>query len=341
MVPAQSLRPGVTIAVMIAAVILAHVDSLPAKDAVSKQVAMLVERLGSMNYRHREDAQRGLLAIGPAAIGPLRAAVDDPDLEVSLRARQLLQGLECRTMWSGTVIRFPSVPVRASDLLDAIERQSAARVGLHELVHKAGDPQIATQQLEIEFWPAVERVAAHLNAAALWQFNTCGNSSLVLRTDINRLAVAYQGALRCEVVSCKPCPTSSREDERAVRTVELTLRLSWEPKLDVISVQSQPRLCWSTAFGRSSDARFSTNSGQWQQTAGNLPCCTVTVPLAVDAERSGLPRLESIAWGLIALGPGGVHDRRTVQFDFEAISLPLSTSRPHVPADPLEARREL
>ncbi len=58
------------------------------------RVQELIRRLGSDAFDARREAVQQIVAIGAAAIGPLKAAVKDPDPEIAYRARQALQELE-------------------------------------------------------------------------------------------------------------------------------------------------------------------------------------------------------------------------------------------------------
>jgi hypothetical protein len=67
-------------------------DAPPSKQALARAFA-LIEQLGDDSYRRREAASAALLKIGPAAVGPLRAALTSPDPEVQCRAREILEKL--------------------------------------------------------------------------------------------------------------------------------------------------------------------------------------------------------------------------------------------------------
>jgi uncharacterized protein (TIGR03067 family) len=60
------------------------------------RVAGLVRQLGHDRYAQREEASRQLVAIGEAALGPLRKATSDPDPEVGRRARLVIQAIAAR-----------------------------------------------------------------------------------------------------------------------------------------------------------------------------------------------------------------------------------------------------
>jgi outer membrane protein assembly factor BamB len=64
------------------------------RDADRANVQTLIRQLGDSSYRAREKASDSLVAVGPLARPFLRAAINDPDLEIARRAEQCLEQLE-------------------------------------------------------------------------------------------------------------------------------------------------------------------------------------------------------------------------------------------------------
>jgi hypothetical protein len=70
--------------------VLAFIRSRTLSDEQFRQLADLVRRLGASAYSEREKASRELIAAGRPALPYLRQAVNDPDLEISRRARRCI-----------------------------------------------------------------------------------------------------------------------------------------------------------------------------------------------------------------------------------------------------------
>lgn len=62
-------------------------------DADRERVADLIKQLGSDSFAVRHKASTDLVALGPAALAPLRRALNDPDEEVKQRARDCMAAL--------------------------------------------------------------------------------------------------------------------------------------------------------------------------------------------------------------------------------------------------------
>jgi outer membrane protein assembly factor BamB/HEAT repeat protein len=63
-------------------------------DADRRKIADLIRRMGDDSYSVREKASQEILLVGPAALGQLREATKDADLEVSKRARAAVEIIE-------------------------------------------------------------------------------------------------------------------------------------------------------------------------------------------------------------------------------------------------------
>ena len=63
-------------------------------DALSAQIAELIEQLGDAKYVIRERAQSELQRIGPKALDELTKAQENDDVEISMRAHYLLGSIK-------------------------------------------------------------------------------------------------------------------------------------------------------------------------------------------------------------------------------------------------------
>jgi hypothetical protein len=110
------------------------------------QIAEWVAALGAPQYSQREAATRGLIEAGPAALEPLRKAIDSGDLEVSTRAievaRAMLGGEDAAVTTAAEAFLQslaegddPSLAHMAESTLDfhALGRAEAARAELEAL----------------------------------------------------------------------------------------------------------------------------------------------------------------------------------------------------------------
>jgi hypothetical protein len=76
---------------LIVAVLLGAAPAVAPPPSQTADIALLVERLGSGDFRQREEASRALEALGEPALPALARAAGSPDLEVRRRAVHLLK----------------------------------------------------------------------------------------------------------------------------------------------------------------------------------------------------------------------------------------------------------
>lgn len=72
---------------------------VPAPAESPPTVGELVEQLGAASFQQREQAERQLQQLGAEALGVLRNAAEDADLEVRYRARRLIARIEHQQQW--------------------------------------------------------------------------------------------------------------------------------------------------------------------------------------------------------------------------------------------------
>ena len=74
--------------------LLAYFRQRTVGDADRQRIEGLIRQLGDPSYALRERATTELVACGLPAIGPLRQAQDNPDVEVARRAERCLERIE-------------------------------------------------------------------------------------------------------------------------------------------------------------------------------------------------------------------------------------------------------
>ena len=88
----------------------------------------LIAGLGSASFADREQAAKDLLASGPLALAPLRAAVQNPDAEISVRAARLVAALEEQVltdkMLAAKKVRLNVKDVSVIEAVDELARLS-------------------------------------------------------------------------------------------------------------------------------------------------------------------------------------------------------------------------
>lgn len=110
-----------------AAAVLSGSAALTAADgpsAAERELERIVHRLGSADFAEREQAQRELLDLGPAALPALRRAAAADDLELRYRALQILSELQSRLLEETLAQLESGDPAAAVELLPGWKRYS-------------------------------------------------------------------------------------------------------------------------------------------------------------------------------------------------------------------------
>jgi hypothetical protein len=282
------------------------------------EVGLVVERLGSPDYRLREKAHGELAAIGEAARTELILARRHLDPEISIRATHLLDCLDREAMWSGSSVKLRPGCHRAEHLLEEIARQSGIPISISRLGETSPEAYVPISGVETEFWRAVDAVCKDLHGALRWQFDTRGGSSLVWVPSAGPLATSVCGALRCEILSAEPIVVETMSGQTTAAALELGLRLSWEPKLDVVAVQERPHVHFEAARMECDESAARPESQAWQFVRNDVPTTTTAVRVPLKNWDQKLFQKSTVRWDVIAVGPQGTPDRRRIQFHLAA-----------------------
>ena len=125
--------------------LLAFIRSRTLDEQQRKALANKVRALGSAEYAERENASRELVTLGRVALPYLRPAVNDPDLEISRRARRCIERIQRSPN--------PSLLALAALLVKAQRPPGAAAVLLDYL------PNVEDEALEETWLDALRAVA--------------------------------------------------------------------------------------------------------------------------------------------------------------------------------------
>jgi hypothetical protein len=121
------MQSGLPRLIVAATAVLSGSAALTAADgpsAAERELERLVHRLGSADFAEREQAQRELLDLGPAALPALRRTATADDLELRYRALQILAELQSRLLEQTLAQLESGDPAAAVELLPGWKRYS-------------------------------------------------------------------------------------------------------------------------------------------------------------------------------------------------------------------------
>ena len=131
----------------------------PATDAPTPElVARLIRHLGDADYLLRTDADRQLSKLGSAARKELEQAAVDPNPEVRLRAKELLQKLKIEALWEPAQFRYAAKGTPASEAVAALTEQTGNHVLLGDQYGAFEDRPIDVAFEPGDCWPTIDEV---------------------------------------------------------------------------------------------------------------------------------------------------------------------------------------
>ncbi|HYT94856.1 MAG TPA: hypothetical protein VEL76_39430, partial [Gemmataceae bacterium] len=143
--------------------------------ADQERIQKLIEQLGSKRFADREQADKELATIGPAALELLRRAAQSPDAEIKRRADKLVSRLEQQAltveMLAPRRVRLTVTDVPVKEAVAELARLSGYKVELAGEQAGLSDRKITLDTGAVTFWEAVEQLcrkaglAEQVNAA--------------------------------------------------------------------------------------------------------------------------------------------------------------------------------
>jgi hypothetical protein len=202
-----------------------------------RSVSSLVEDLGAQEFRVREQATQALRRLGRKSLPSLRLASNHCDFEVRRRANLVRMEVERTEATGATLVTLPRSPLRVSDALGLLSKQTGYRVDAAP--GTAEDELFEFDINQATLWSALDTVS---NAAGLGLWSIDDGTIRLVKRHSSPQFVVRNGAFRLSAEGMQDTRTirfgadslpQSRSD-----ALELTLALHSEPKLAILELGS-------------------------------------------------------------------------------------------------------
>ena len=212
----------------------------PAQD-LAAQVRQLIRELNAPELAKRDAAQQKLLELGPDVLDLLPEPTDRTSAEEKQRLKQIrdkLQRAQAEASVQSSTVTLKG-EMLLSEALAAIQKQTGNLMIDHreQFNQQAADPKITLELEKVPFWRAVDEV---LDKAGLSVYPYAEQDGVAVvsrgENDLPRLesATSYAGAFRLEATELLARRNlRNPQDHR----LQLQLEVSWEPRLDPITIQ--------------------------------------------------------------------------------------------------------
>ena len=264
------------------------------------EVERLVRLLGATSFEQREQATRRLSELGARARPALERAATGADLEVRLRAGELLAQLDERALWEPTRVTLTLAKVKARTAFERLGELTANPMSV--------SPGVLEHSVDVDFqnvpfWQAVTHLCRKTNAlvrprgareAPLW---------LVERAPAGTPPMACDGPVCMRITRAHRTLSRNLDFAAGVTSGSHRLRLSaellWESKLRVLAHGRQPEVHPVEPGQRPSVQNVGSG---WSNLTGRTLRAAFSVPLNLsDPTCSALERLD-LALPMIATG---------------------------------------
>jgi hypothetical protein len=275
-------------------------------------LAPLLAQLDAPDKADRDDAERQLLALGPAVLGSLPEPDDRMPAETRLRLTRIRSQLE-RAQADASVeashVTLSGDKMPLNEVLAALEKQTGNHIldFRPQFGEQVQNRPISVKFQNTPFWPALDEI---LDQAGLTVYNFAGEDGLsIVGRSPSQLPRAhradYSGAFRIEGTEF----TAHRDlRDPASHTLELSVEAAWEPRLrPIVILQSAD---WITA--RDDQGQPLALSSKNEQLEINVTTSThsIELPIHFALPPRSVKQISRLRGKLVAMLPGRAEDFR-------------------------------
>ncbi|MCC9606940.1 hypothetical protein LOC68_15350 [Blastopirellula sp. JC732] len=280
----------------------------------SKQVAYLVRQLDAGSLAERDEAEAGLMELGPKALDELPEITDRTPAEVKARLERItavLQKLQADSVTQPQLVTLDFKEAPLSEVLAEIEKQSGNRIVdfRGNFGQQKTDPKISIQCDKALFWEAIDRVFADANITA-YPYAGEKNALAFVNRDAPGLPLnlaTYSGVFRVEPTRIEMHRNLAPPISDGMR---INLQVTWEPHLTPILVKF-PFDALVAADDQGTDLKLADGPVTYD-VAVDSGQTSVDFVIPLNVPPRGSQTIESLKGKLISLVPGRVE---TFRFD--------------------------
>jgi hypothetical protein len=248
-----------------------------------KRIDELIKQLGADRFEDREQAQKELVKIGPAALERLRLATKSPEAEIRRRVADLIGQLE-DVLKTGKQLAPKKVHLKLKDIsvVDAVadlSKQSGYPIQIDGDKAKLAQRKLTLDTGEISFWEAFDQLNQQGGLVEAGNDGKAVGSLHVADGTPTLLPTAYAGAVRVRIV-----PDSIKRKDGVV---EMLLEMAIEPRFRQPRVLGAARV--DTALDEKGQAVVALEKPEGKATATRAPAA-----LKLDGRQQTLKELSGV-----------------------------------------------
>ncbi|MBX7166971.1 MAG: hypothetical protein K1X74_11625 [Pirellulales bacterium] len=270
------------------------------------RVARLVERLGDPSFQNRATARDELLAAGAAARVAIEQAAQSPDLEVRLRAKEILRDLKVHELWSAMPLEASAAAEPASQVLKRLSASSGNELLLGDQYSSFHDKPVDLAAGATTFWVALDQICAQTGNHVRPHYDTSRPGLVVVAGMPGKNPVAYAGPVRAQISSARRVFMEDLDYEtlrtETTHTFQINVQIMWEDRLQLVAYRSPPEVAEIRVGDRAFPSAPQPTSGGWNVAGSANRKLSLDLRLHPPATVTG--RLDELCllWDVIAVG---------------------------------------
>ncbi|MCA9248184.1 MAG: hypothetical protein KDA42_13745 [Planctomycetales bacterium] len=270
------------------------------------RVARLVEQLGSESFEKRMAADAELAKIGSGAKPVLNDALQNDDLEVRLRAEQLLRRLEETAIWGPTRVSVACQQEAVSNVLAQFASQTGNRVWVGESYGDFSNNKVSLTANDMSFWEALDSICRASGNYVRPHYNPREPGLVLVAGELGRNPLAYAGPVRAQLTSARRVFVEQLDYDElksdVTHTFEVSLQIMWEDRFRLIAYRAQPELVAAKTDTGEQLPATKASSKNWNIAGNSLRQLSASLRLQPPAVGAKTLRELELEWGLIAVG---------------------------------------
>ena len=270
------------------------------------RVASLIRLLGSESYAARVQAHSELAKLGTLSREQLVAALNDPEAEIRLRARELLKQLKVEELWNASRVAIDSTDAKAGEALQLIATQTSNRIVLGDQYGNFREQTVALSTGLHPFWLLMDEICSQSGNRFRAHYDTRQPGLVAVAGARTKFPVAYSGPLRSTITAARRAFNEELDyeglDSDVTHTFQLGLQMMWEERFQLVAYRTQPELVQARTDAGIDLSAPQAPSSTWSIAGGGARQVSMNIRLQPPAVT--VRKLESLKlrWGLIAIG---------------------------------------
>ena len=269
------------------------------------RVARLVKSLGADDFAARRAADLELLKLGNEGRRQLEDAAQSSDLEIRLRALNLLERMAVVRLWEPSRVTLQAND-KVSNLLASVASQSSNHVFAGEAHSDFNNVMVDLPRVDVPYWKAIDELARQSGNHVRLHYDSRLAGVVFAVGGAGRYSTAYSGPVRAQVTSARRAFVEDFDHETGesdvTHTFQLNLQMMWEDRFRLAAYCAEPEVVEAETDTGVSLGVPQSNAGTWNVASSSTRQVSTSLQLNPPPIAATKLKLLRLKWNLVALG---------------------------------------